>query len=277
MDLQSLLNLDAYNTEVLNLEVPEVRYNPNQSDLEFLSTLTKNTAAAGVPVSRGPQQNGGKEKSAVVVMPESNTTSARRFAPMKERMEYIDMMNEALKLRKQTEGNIATPYQDSSDTIAVGMGLNLSVQDKDSLRRLVGNDPELYAKLSPYVGRQYSSLTDEDKSKLTLTPEQSKALNSYMVSASIDSVMPYSGNLSDTGIIVLSDIQHYTGDRGLRAARSKIGGQTKDGKPVNYVANAVTGGRATDADLRGAIVKTIEDPKVSPVTRARFQKYLSII
>lgn len=279
MDSQSLLNLDAYDTEALGVPVRGASYQPDQAGAEWLNQITQGLYSIGVPAKKEDMKAAGDTSggSSATFLPGEDTTAARRFAPMRARMEYMDMMNSALQLRNRTEGNIASPYQDSNNTIAIGMGLNLSVQDKASLSRLVGNDPALVAKFSPFVGRSYSSLTDAEKAKLTLTPEESRALNSYMVSSSIDSVLPFAGNMSDVGIVVLSDIQHYTGDRGLRAAKSKIGGKTKDGKPINYVSNAVMSGKADDAALRDAIVKTVEDPNVNATTKARFKKYLEIL
>ena len=184
-----------------------------------------------------------------------------------------DLFSFAYGMRNTTEGNVSNFYNDAGG-VAIGMGLNLTVQNKNSLKNLVGGDTALYNKLEPYLGKKFSDLTQEDIKNSRLTPQELKALNGYMIAASLESVRPYAGNLSPKGQVILSDIQHYTGTGGLKSQKSKKLGVMVDGKSKNYIADAILTHKATDEDLKNAILMTLSNPTVNPVTAARLKKYL---
>lgn len=185
-----------------------------------------------------------------------------------------ELIKNSLSLRNSTEGNMLKLYNDVGGP-AIGQGLNLQVQNPESLKVLVGGDENLYKKLSPLLGKKWDALSEDERS-ISLTPQEARSLNSSMVQASLDATAQFTPNMSNKGHEVLADLQHWAGSAGLRSARSSKLAVVKDGVRYNPIANTIVGNAATDEDLLAAL----EELKASTnkdFVRARVQKEIDYL
>lgn len=185
------------------------------------------------------------------IMQETTSVIPERIRIKRESNPRRRNLNRHLRLRQLTEGNSLTPYSDAGG-IALGQGLNLTVQDPKSLRKMIGNDESLYNKLVPYVGKSYSDLGPEDKKNITLSQREAKVLNTLTTEYALDSVKGYGSNMSDVGEAVLADLHHWAGPTGLRSDSSSKLSVNVDGTKYNPVAAILGGG--SDKDLKEALI-----------------------
>lgn len=185
-----------------------------------------------------------------------------------------DLLEKSVVFRGYTEGNRKAPYADGKG-IAIGQGLNLTVQDQKSLKNMIG-EGKLYNKLSPYVGKKYSDLSSSDKKAMQLSDKEVTALNSLLAQHSLKQASDVAGDVSDEALVAIADLVHWAGRTGVRSARSsKLGIKNENGVRVNPVGRVLNRGDATDAELKEALNEVLMKTDNS-TARSRIPKVLEL-
>lgn len=245
---------------------------PDQSNLGMQPVSSTQPLSDAPVIGQGPSgYTRGLQDS---FMPERMKDSSKNERNRSRKI-ISDLIGSSLDLREKTEGNSKTAYNDAGG-IAIGQGLNLTVQDPESLQTLVGGNRKLYDKLSPYLGKKYNDLTPADKKQLVLSDKEVKALNSSMAKAALDATSEYGGNLSTTGKGVLADLQHWAGTAGLLGNGSIKLSIRKDNETYNPIAEVINNPEATDKDLVTAL-KIIRDNTNKNFVKSRVNKLLDAL
>lgn len=168
-------------------------------------------------------------------------------ASFKEQMLRPNVTMALARETQQNEGQKLFPYRDSNNTIAIGDGLNLTVQDDASLKARVGEN--LYNKFKSFVGKKWSALSKEDKNSLRLDPMEADELSFNMAQYNMMTTAHITTNMSSNGKRAVAQLAHWAGTNFYDSNKLSVMENGSENNPFGILAE----GTATDADVKKAL------------------------
>ena len=170
---------------------------------------------------------------------------------------------------KDREGYATVGYLPTTTSgVTIGIGIDLGQQTKTGLIAK-GVSSTIVTKCEKYLGLTSKAQLDAKgykASDLVLSVAEADALSKPFIIDSYNIALPYAVNMDAKGLAVLVSLRHWAGSLGCSNCKLSI---TVNGVDVNYLWEAIKNKKATNAQLKAALQKTLPGKAVGSVSYNR--------
>ena len=170
---------------------------------------------------------------------------------------------------KDREGYATVGYLPTTASgVTIGIGIDLGQQTKTGLIAK-GVSSTIVTKCEKYLGLTSKAQLDAKgykASDLVLSVAEADALSKPFIIDSYNIALPYAVNMDAKGLAVLVSLRHWAGSLGCSNCKLSI---TVNGVDVNYLWEAIKNKKATNAQLKAALQKTLPGKAVGSVSYNR--------
>ena len=182
---------------------------------------------------------------------------------------------EILSHLKDMEGFKTTGYFPTDQSgVTIGIGIDLGQQTQIS-----GISSTIQNKIQKYLGLKTRAEVERKglkASDLKLTVQEAEELSMVFIKDSINAVSQYAKNMSDKGFATLVSLRHWNGFLSCSGTGCKLSNLVSS-KYVNYVWNAISGGAATNSQLKTALQNTLKGKIQGTATYNRIQREINYL
>ena len=183
--------------------------------------------------------------------------------------------SEILPHLKDMEGFKTVGYFPTDQSgVTIGIGIDLGQQTQIS-----GISSTIQNKIKKYLGLKTRAEVERKglkASDLKLTVQEAEELSMVFIKDSINAVSQYAKNMNDKGFAALVSLRHWNGFLSCSGAGCKLSNLVS-GKYVNYVWNAISGGAATNSQLKTALQNTLKGKTQGTATYNRIQREINYL
>ena len=183
--------------------------------------------------------------------------------------------SEILPHLKDMEGFKTTGYFPTDQSgVTIGIGIDLGQQN-----RISGISSTIQNKIQKYLGLKTRAEVERKGLKASdfkLNVQEAESLSMVFIKDSINAVSQYAKNMNDKGFAALVSLRHWNGFLSCSGAGCKLS-NLASGKYVNYVWNVISGGAATNSQLKTALQNTLKGKTQGTATYDRIQREINYL
>ena len=185
-----------------------------------------------------------------------------------------NIQSEILLHLKDMEGFKTTGYFPTDQSgVTIGIGIDLGQHTQIS-----GISSTIQNKIQKYLGLKTRAEVERKglkASDLKLSVQEAEELSMVFIKDSINAVSQYTKNMNDKGFAVLVSLRHWNGF--LSCSGGCKLSNLVNGKYVNYVWDAISGGAATNSQLKAALQATLKGKTQGTITFNRIQREIDYL